>query len=65
MVARYAQRIHAERHAADPDLECLATCTTARHDAQKDVEALDDADEAETERVAALYEARFKEFAAQ
>jgi hypothetical protein len=65
VVAWYAQQIHAERRAPDPDLERLTALATAKQDAQEDVEALEEADEAETARLAALYEARFRELTEQ
>ena len=61
VVAWYAQQIQAARRSPEPDQARLSSLTAGERAAQDDAAALEDADDTETARIAARYEARFNE----
>ncbi|MGW7415813.1 hypothetical protein [Streptomyces sp. NPDC054863] len=61
VIAWYGQQIRDERRAPAPDTERIAALAAAQRACEDDQEALADADPAETERIAARYEAQYRE----
>ncbi|MFI5808643.1 hypothetical protein [Streptomyces sp. NPDC051561] len=65
VTAAYRRQLHTERQALAPDQERLAALAESVREAQVDQRALEEADDAEIARIAARYEAAFKDLSGQ